>query len=89
MRRLVLGCLLVVLLSASFVVAQVEPNLEQGMKPYGSYHGGDIDVVSLSNGNLTFRPDGVSPARWRAELPNRADIREQELLAQGQAVCAR
>jgi hypothetical protein len=35
MRRLVLGCLLLVLLSASFVAAQVEPNLEQGMKLYG------------------------------------------------------
>jgi len=68
MRRLVLGCLLVVLLSASFVAAQVEPNLEQGMKPYGSYHGGDIDTVSLSNGNLRFKVDLMS-------YPQRGDLR--------------
>ena len=28
--------------------------LEQGIKPYGSYEGGDIDSVSMVNGNLTL-----------------------------------
>jgi RHS repeat-associated protein len=37
---------------ASFVVAQINPNLEEGMKPYGSYQGGDVDSVSLTNGNV-------------------------------------
>jgi RHS repeat-associated protein len=32
--------------------AQVDPNIEQGIKPYGSYHGGGIDNVGLTNGNL-------------------------------------
>ncbi|MGC2742623.1 MAG: hypothetical protein WA672_05500, partial [Candidatus Angelobacter sp.] len=52
MRRLVLGCALVILLSMPFLAAQAPPDLEQGMKPYGSYHGGAIDQVSLSNQNL-------------------------------------
>jgi RHS repeat-associated protein len=34
--------------------AQAAPDVEQGMKPYGSYHGGAIDSVSLTNGNLTL-----------------------------------
>jgi hypothetical protein len=32
--------------------AQNDPIAEQGIKPYGAYHGGDIDVVSLVNGKL-------------------------------------
>src|SRR5713101_382098 len=28
------------------------PNTENGLKPYGSFHGGDIDTVSLTNGNV-------------------------------------
>src|SRR5215470_13336882 len=33
---------------------QALPDVEQGMKAYGSYHGGAIDQVSLTNGNLTL-----------------------------------
>src|SRR5712691_11838918 len=32
--------------------ADGNPNEENGFKPYGSYHGGDIDTVSLTNGNV-------------------------------------
>ena len=39
--------------SASRTTAQVDPNLEQGFKLYGSYHGGDIDTINLHNGHLT------------------------------------
>src|SRR5437660_1020489 len=35
-------------------LAQSNLNLETGLKPYGSYHGGDIDSVSMTNGNLTL-----------------------------------
>lgn len=35
--------------------AQVDPYLEQGIKPYGSFHGGDLDTISLLNGNLFVR----------------------------------
>jgi len=33
---------------------QNPPNLESGLHPYGSYHGGDLDTVSLASGNLTL-----------------------------------
>ena len=41
-----------ILLYALASTAQEDPNLEQGLKAYGSYHGGSIDTVSLTNGNL-------------------------------------
>jgi YD repeat-containing protein len=45
----------VILLACSVAgVAQTSPDLEQGMKPYGSYHGGNLDNISLTNGNLYF-----------------------------------
>ena len=34
--------------------AQQDPNIDSGMKPYGSFHGGDIDAVGLGNGNLSL-----------------------------------
>lgn len=41
-------------MSFGFAVAQNDPSLDTGLKPYGSYHGGDLDSVSLTNGNLTL-----------------------------------
>jgi hypothetical protein len=38
----------------SNLAGQTTPDLEAGLKPYGSYHGGDIDTVNLATGNLTF-----------------------------------
>jgi len=35
------------------LVAQSNPNLETGLKPNGSYEGGNIDSISLTNGNLS------------------------------------
>ena len=32
----------------------ITPDTEQGMKPYGDFHGGDFDQVSLSNGKLVL-----------------------------------
>jgi RHS repeat-associated protein len=43
-----------VLLFACWANAQDNPNLEIGFKPYGSYQGGNIDVVNLLNGNLSI-----------------------------------
>src|SRR5262249_43711329 len=52
-RALRLSCLgLLLAAGSSVMVAQASPDVEQGIKPYGSYHGGAIDTVSLSNGNL-------------------------------------
>ena len=32
--------------------SQDNPNTESGLKPYGSFHGGDIDSISLTSGNV-------------------------------------
>jgi hypothetical protein len=48
-------CLLVLLaagISAGSIQAQDNANFEIGLKPYGSYHMGNIDNVSLGNGSL-------------------------------------
>jgi len=50
------ACLLCLFLFGPvFANAQDLAGLEQGIKPYGSYHGGDIDSVSMVNGGLTLR----------------------------------
>ena len=45
-------CILCFLPSSSF--AQQDPELEVGMKPFGSYNGGNIDTVSLYHGQLSL-----------------------------------
>lgn len=50
---------LYVLIPLTFAVsilasAQNDVNSDEGLKPYGSYMGGNIDTVSLTNGNLTL-----------------------------------
>ena len=40
--------------------AQTDPIDEQGLKPFGSYHGGDIDVVNLMHGKLDLHAPVVS-----------------------------
>jgi YD repeat-containing protein len=48
--------LLAILLFGSLeALPQTNPNLENGIKPYGSYNGGQFDQVSLTNGNLHVR----------------------------------
>jgi hypothetical protein len=43
-----------IILFSIVAVGQQNPNLDSGLNPYGSYHGGDVDSVSLINGNLTL-----------------------------------
>src|SRR5206468_1123375 len=51
--RLVLPTLfLIATISVPATFAQTTPDLEEGMKPYGDFNGGDIDQVSLSSGKL-------------------------------------
>jgi len=38
----------------SVALGQTAPNLENGFKPYGSYHGSGFETVSEMNGNLTI-----------------------------------
>jgi RHS repeat-associated protein len=46
--------------SLHLALAQDVAGLEQGIKPYGSYHGGDIDSVSMVNGSLSIHIPLVS-----------------------------
>lgn len=51
-------------LTAAPVLAQTNPNLEVGLKAFGSYEGSDFDIVNLANGNLTiFYPIYSFPQR--------------------------
>src|SRR5579864_1668209 len=46
-------CLFAIIFAFSnFLFAQTAPDLENGFKNYGSYHGSDIDTVDLKSGNL-------------------------------------
>jgi hypothetical protein len=49
-------------------LGQISPDLEQGLRPYGSYHGGDLDHISLSNGNLFFHANLFSYSQRGGEL---------------------
>jgi RHS repeat-associated protein len=40
--------------------AQADASIEQGLKPYGSYMGGNLDTVSLTSGNLMLHIPLVS-----------------------------
>jgi len=42
------------------LAAQQSANLEQGLKPFGTYRGGNLDSVSMTNGNLTLHIPLVS-----------------------------
>ena len=72
MKRLAIvaaSCLLSIILLSVFAAAQVDPNIEQGLKPYGSFEGSNMDSVSLTNGNLTIHlPLWSAPQRGNLGL---------------------
>jgi hypothetical protein len=46
--------------------SQNNPNTDQGMKPYDSFHGGALDSVSMTSGNLFFhKTEYALPQRGR------------------------
>jgi hypothetical protein len=49
----VLAVLFVVCALVSLLSAQMGPNLDEGLKPFGSFQGGNIDTVSMTSGNVT------------------------------------
>lgn len=55
-----LAVLFVMFVFGPVAVAQNLAGLEQGIKPYGSYEGGDIDSVSMVNGSLTLHMPLIS-----------------------------
>src|SRR5258708_9191739 len=62
--------ILAIILAGSFpVLAQTNVNEEQGMKPYNSWHGGDLDSVSLTSGSLVLHvPLASFPQRGSLDL---------------------
>jgi RHS repeat-associated protein len=61
-----LGIMLVGSISA---LAQINPDEAQGLKPYDSFHGGDLDSVSFTNGGLSLHiPLASFPQRGNLDL---------------------
>jgi RHS repeat-associated protein len=60
--------LAILLLASIGAWAQATPDVEQGMKAYGSYHGGNLDQISLTNGNLFFHADLLAYSQRGGEL---------------------
>lgn len=59
-----------VILMCSFIaLAQNNPNEEQGLKPYDTWHGGDLDSTSVTNGGLSLHiPLASFPQRGNLDL---------------------
>lgn len=60
-----------ILLGCPVAIAQATPDLEQGLKPFGSYDGGNIDSVNLSNGNVNLHVPLLSYPQRGSKLPLR------------------
>ena len=56
MKRSVLTLSSCVLLSCLSALAQGNPNLENGLKPYGSYEGGNIDSINMAIAMPPWKP---------------------------------
>ena len=68
-RRLTLLSFVFLLLSAQTLRAQTSTTFDQGVNPYSSLHGGDIDSIVLSNGNLLLHVPLISyPQRGKLHL---------------------
>jgi RHS repeat-associated protein len=64
-----LGLALLLACGSVSAVAQTNVNEEQGMKPYDSWHGGDLDSISMTNGSaLLHVPLVCFPQRGGLEL---------------------
>lgn len=69
MRSISLPVLVAILLFSICLFGQSNPNTDIGMKPYDSLHGGALDSVSLTSGNLFFHhTEYAAPQRGRAGL---------------------
>src|SRR5579859_6594040 len=54
---------------AALALAQNNINIDQGLKPYDTWHGGDIDSVSMTNGGLFIKiPLASFPQRGNLDL---------------------
>lgn len=51
---LLVSTLLILFANVKSLRAQDDPNFETGFKPFGAYHGGNIDHINLTNGGLNI-----------------------------------
>jgi RHS repeat-associated protein len=70
---------LIAAIGAPAASAQTTPDLEEGMKPYGDFHGGDIDQVSLSSGKLVLNIPLVSYPQRGGKLKVGFSLRWQNI----------
>jgi RHS repeat-associated protein len=68
-------------------VTSITPDIEEGMKPYGSFHGGDIDQVSLSSGKLELNIPLVSYPQRGRRLKLSLWLRWQNPISVARAIC--
>lgn len=66
--RAVLLLLVVVAFTTLHLGGQTLAGVEQGIKPYGSYEGGNVDSVNMVNGSLTLNIPLVSYSRRGGKL---------------------
>ena len=64
--RTILGSILLALCCLPQLLAQTDPALETGLKPFGSYQGSDIDFVSTTTGRLHVHIPLFSVPSWAA-----------------------
>ena len=65
----VLLCAFMVAASAQTLLGQDTDEVEQGIKAYGTYRGGDFDSISMTSGNLTIDAPLISwPQRGKLHL---------------------
>src|ERR1700748_256347 len=74
MKRTWLPLAAIVVLCTLSSYAQTEPNLETGIKPYGTYHGSAIDTVDNMNGNV------MVTIPFPADYPQRGTIHDAMVL---------
>src|SRR6266481_318670 len=68
-REIISTGVMLILLGAVSGFAQSNVNEERGLKPYESWHGGDLDSVSLTNGGLVLHiPLASFPQRGNLDL---------------------
>src|SRR5215469_5988467 len=58
-----LAVMATILLSSVVAYGQTNPNTDQGLKPYDSFHGGVLDSVSVTSGNLFFHKTEYATAQ--------------------------
>ena len=69
LSRLLFAVFTFVFIVSAAAVSQVNPNEDQGLRPYDSLHGGELDSVSVTTGGLSLHIPLVSfPQRGNLDL---------------------